>query len=312
MKNNVNQREVFYALPNDTSKEVIKMSDRPHHDPNCEPNLGDVHTQRHQLDEETREDLIDQFMDRLFSAEGDFDPSELERRLDELDAAGVDCGEFDVGRGLKEFHERFDAALESGPEEVELTRDVKKSSGYRRPLARIAIIAAALCAFVFTAQASGLDILGAIARWTSEQFAFVKVGEEKENRLDSTEFASLREALEYFEITEKLSPTVFPENAEVLDITVKERVDGVAFSAAYLFDGEKFQISIRRTSGAPFGEIEINDSNVEIYPAGGIEHHIMTDVKQIKATWKNGSWECFIAGNISRNDLVAMIDSIYE
>ena len=59
-------------------------------------------------------------------------------------------------------------------------------------------------------------------------------------------------------------------------------------------------------------EIEINDPNVEVYPAGGIDHHLMADVKQRKAMWYNGAWECYIAGDLTREDLLLMIDSIYQ
>lgn len=38
----------------------------------------------------------------------------------------------------------------------------------------------------------------------------------------------------------------------------------------------------------------------------------MTDIKQVKAVWNNGEWEGNIAGEISKVDLLLMIDSIYK
>jgi len=281
------------------------MSDCRHNAPNREPEAGDVQSQRQQLDEPTREQLVDRLVDCLFSFEGEADLEALDRCLEDLDKAGAVLEDFDVEQGLKDFHERFGDAFESEPQKSE------KNVRSRRPLARIAIIAAALCAFVFTAQATGLDIFGAIARWTSEQFSFVREGEMRGPK-DSLEYASLQVALDDLNVVEKLSPTKFPEGTELSDIQVRKQKDGIAISATYSLAEELFFISLRKVATAPHGQIEIENSDVEIYGSGGIEHHLMSDVKQRKVTWYNGAWECYIAGDLSRNDLLMMIDSIYE
>lgn len=281
------------------------MSDCRHNAPNREPQAGDVQIQRQQLDEQTREELLDKLIDCLYSFEDESDMAALDQCLEELDAAGAKREPFDVERGLQDFRERFGDALEGS------AQNVKKQTRYRRPLARIAIIAAALCTFVFTAQASGLDIIGAIARWTSEQFSFVKVNEEKDERQEQS-FDSLQMIVEASGITDKLAPTRLPEGATLKELRVKEDTGIVGFFASYTLDNEDFFISIRAATDIPHSEVEINDPNVEIYMAGGIEHHIMADVKQNKVTWTNGVWECYIAGSLTRDDLIVMIDSIYE
>lgn len=282
------------------------MSDCRHNAPNRGPHAGDVQTQWQQLDEQSREELIDKLVDCLYSFEGDTDTSAIDRCLEELEAAGAGCEPFDVEQGLKDFHERFAPAFE------DTTPVVKKKSSRRcRPLARIAIIAAALCAFVVTAQASGFDLLGAIARWTSEQFAFVREGDERETAPE-TEFLSLTDALLNGGVTEKLSPTKFPDGAELTDLRVRREEEAFLFFATYTLEEGNFFVSIRTADKAPYTEVEINSPEVPPYIAGGIEHHLMEDVKQRKATWYNGPWECYIAGNISEEDLRMMIDSIYE
>lgn len=282
------------------------MSDCRHNAPKREPAAGDVQNQRQQLDEQTREALADRLVDCLYSFEGEEDIEALDRCLEDLEMAGAVCEDFDVEQGLKDFHERFSDAFESSPQEV------KKPARSRRPLARIAIIAAALvCAFAVTAQASGLDILGAIARWTSEQFSFVREGEMRgpDKKL---EYDSLQDALDEYHVSEKLAPTKFLEGTVFSDILVRQEKNGLLITATYTLEESLFFISFRKVVGAPYGEIEINDPNVEIYKSGGIEHHLMSDVKQRKATWYNGEWECYIAGDLSRNDLLMMIDSIYQ
>lgn len=289
-------------------KEVKKMSDCQHNAPEREPNAGDVQTQGQQLDEQTREMLLDKLTDSFF-CEGDPDIEAIEKCLAELEAAGVECEAVDVEQGLKNFHERFAPLFE---DDVKLVAEKKKPSRFRRSLARIAIIVAALCAFVFTAQASGLDIIGAIARWTSEQFSFVKTDEEKDERMEGLSYTSLDAALIDAGITEQLGPAWFPEGTELKELRVKEDTGIIGFFASYAVDDEEFFVSIRSATDTPYMETEINGANVEIYTVGEIDHHIMTDVKQKKATWNNGTWECRISGNISHDDLLMMIDSIYK
>lgn len=284
------------------------MSDCQHNAPEREPNAGDVQTQGQQLDEQTREMLLDKLTDSFF-CEGDPDIEAIEKCLAELEAAGVECEAVDVEQGLKNFHERFAPLFE---DDVKLVAEKKKPSRFRRSLARIAIIAAALCAFVFTAQASGLDIIGAIARWTSEQFSFVKVDEEKDERLEDLPYETLYSALIDAGVTEQLVPVRFPERTELKEIQIRQETGELFFFATYELAGEKFFISVRSATDTPYMETEINDANVEIYTVGEIDHHIMTDVKQKKATWNNGTWECRISGNISHDDLLMMIDSIYK
>ena len=282
------------------------MSDCRHNAPNHGPDSGDVQTQWQQLDQANREELLDKLADCLFSLEGDADISSIDRYLEELEQAGAQSEVFDVERSLQEFHERYAPAFENSPSGAK-----KRNSRVRRPLARIAIIAAALCTFVITAQASGFDILGAIARWTSEQFAFVKVDEAKDKHYDGV-YTSLQDALDEWNIIEQLAPTKFPDGTILSDLMVRREKDGLLISGKYTLREEMFRISIRKVTEAPHLDVEINAEDVEIYLAGGIEHYLMADVKQRKATWNNGNWECRISGDLSREELLFMIDSIYE
>lgn len=281
------------------------MSDCRHNAPDRGLKAGDVQTQRQQSDELAREALLDKLVDCLYSFEGDTDTSVIDRCLEELEEAGEVTEDFDVEQGLKDFHERFGTAIKQEPKAVE-----RKAFRYRRLLARTAIIAATLFALIFTMQATGFDVFGAIARWTSEQFYFVK-DEVKVPDPKST-YASLQDALDDCDVTEKLAPTEFPEGSELSSVRIREEKDGVLISAKYTMGESVFFIALRRTDGVPYMETEINDPGVEIYEASGVEHHLLADVRQQKATWYNGGWECRISGDLSREDMLMMIDSIYE
>lgn len=282
------------------------MSDCRHDAPDHGPNKGGVQTQWQQLDPPNNEELLDRLADCLYSFEGEADIPSIDRCLEELEQAGVPGEDFDVERSLQEFHERYAPAFETRAGE-----NKKKGSRVRRPLARIAIIAAAICAFIVTAQAAGFDILGTIARWTSERFAFVKIDETKDDHQKGM-YRSLQEALSDWNVAEKLAPDKFPGGAELSDIMVRQTKENIAFSAKYALGERVFRVSIVKIGKESYSEIEINDPNVERYWRGGIEHHIMTDVNQVKAVWYNGPWECNISGALSKEQLLMMIDSIYE
>ena len=169
-----------------------------------------------------------------------------------------------------------------------------------------------MCIFTLTAQASGWDILGAIARWTNERFSYVIAGTQKDDTPEVKDFTSLQDALDMYNVTNLLSPTKFPSGTELSGVLVKKGDGFTSFSASYTLLGENFFISIREILNAPSTEVEIKDQNVEIYEVGEIKHYIMSDVKQRKVSWRNGNWQCHISGNLSHEDLLAMIDSIYE
>ena len=271
------------------------MSDCRHNDPNGQLDMGE---------ETGREELLDKLVDCLYSQEGDTDLSAIDRCLEELEQAGAACEGFDAERGLEQFYERFDAALDQQPKE-------KKGAGHRRSLTRILLIAAAVCAFAATAQASDWNVLGAIARWTGEQFSFVTAGEQRDVVPAAEEYTSLQDALDDYRITNKLLPTKLPEESELSGVVVKDGQGYLCITASYDYGGEKFFISLRDVTKTPNPVVEINDPEVEVYVAGNVEHYIMRDVKQTKVVWHQGAWECSISGSIPKDELLRMIDSIY-
>lgn len=48
------------------------------------------------------------------------------------------------------------------------------------------------------------------------------------------------------------------------------------------------------------------------YVVRGIQHYIVDDGAQTKIVWANGNFECRICGDISEEEAIAIIDSIYK
>lgn len=276
-----------------------------------------VQNQR-QLSTEEREKFLDAITDCLANIEKDSDIEGLERYLEQLDPENELGADFDLNRSLDEFYQKYEMGSSNKSEGQSASVAKKKNHRFFRCTARIAIIAAILCSFVVAAQASGFDILRVIAEWTNAQFHLEWITTTKPDitQTDEVEYTSLQDTLLSYGIEIPLVPTNFPDGSELVDTSAHEETDHLLITAEYKLPAGNLYITIRNNpinsyASVPFSDIEKDASDISIYNAGGIDHHIMVDVTQLKAVWKNDDWECYIAGNISYLEMVAMIDSIY-
>lgn len=287
------------------------MSDCRHNRSDHGLETGSVQNERQQvINGKTREQLVDELTDTMDGLYGEIDPDRIEELIAQIEQFGpILEREPDVEADLQEFMSKVD--FDSLDDEDEVPQKKKRKSFGR--IARIAIIAAALAGCVITAQGKGFSILDAIAQWTSDTIHYLTGYETSPNEAPEPEFASFQEALDESDVKEKLSPQRFPENTTLEEVVVKSMKGLLAFTAKYDVSGEELYISIRQVDIDLQPTVEKNDDeSVYIHIVNEIEHQITSDVKQNKAVWRNGGWECYMAGNISREELISMIDSIYD
>ena len=288
------------------------MSTCPHGDCGTDGLPQDnVRNQRQEISAEEREKLLDELADLIGHVRDEADLDRISRYLDRLDP---EPGGFDVERSLEEFHREYpaSAALSRGKP------DRPKRPAVFRRLAHIAIIAALCCAALMAVvQAAGFDLWGILARWTGADFSFVRPDDPPSSASDFSsgdqyEFDSLTDALTAYGNTLPLAPTRFPDDAVLKELYVVPDANSFLFYAAYIMPEGDLTVTLRQVESTPFSTVETNDETVEVYMAGGIEHHLITDVAQVKAEWYNQNWECKISGPLTREEIIAMIDSIYE
>lgn len=287
------------------------MSDCRHNKSDYGLEAGFVQTERQQvINGKTREQLVDELTDTMDGLYGEIDPNRIEELIAQIEQFGpVLEKEHDVEQSLQEFMSKvdFDGLDE---EDAEAKRTHRRSFGR---MARIAIIAAVLTGFIITAQGTGFSILNAIAEWTSETLHYITGYETNPGEAPDSEFVSLQEALDKSGVTEKLSPREFPENCMLEEVTVRAIQGLPIFTAKYDISDEEMFISIRQVDIGLQPEVEKSeDENVYIHVVNNVEHQITADIKQTKAVWRNGHWECMIAATLSRDELIVMIDSIYD
>lgn len=271
------------------------------------------------------ERLHDQLADLLFPEDdGEIDSEALDALLDRMEEvcplpASLST---DPEEGLERFRRRYGSVMEDMA--ADTAPDISPVPGKRhsvKPFARALPFAAALILLLgtVTAQAFGVDVFSAIARWTAEIFRLdggstpyavvrlhpLDVGEE-------ATYESPEEAVAAFGIDAPIVPKEIPEGFELVDVTVACRKTGILIYADYESKDGDIQIRYRETTAREFSTLERENGVVVSYDMGGIEHGLVSDLGRQKAIWQNGDFECMIVGDISEQEITDMVDSIYR
>lgn len=228
------------------------------------------------------------------------------------------------GRSLYDFDDDEPGSTKA------ITPDMPSPSGKkrisargRRRLGRLASIAAAIALLIgimtVTAYAMGYDLWGVIAQWTKDTFTFVPISENNRANIQTKDddFANLQMALDEFGVTTQLVPTWIPDGFILDDIVVDDTTmeDSITFQANYVNNEKYLTIYINMYDTADnvnYSAWEKDDHTVTELSVGGITFYIVENDSEPLAIWSNGQFECFISGNISTDDLIKIIRSIYE
>ena len=165
-----------------------------------------------------------------------------------------------------------------------------------------------------SADAMGFNLFGMVAHWTAEIFHFSSATETTEytepDQTDTIVYNSLQDALNAFHIPQRLAPTWFPEGYKLVDIETMDTPFEWSVYAIYAKGEENIQISVRQTIGKDPEQIEKNEDFIEVYTKNGVTYYIFQNTDYTQAVWTVGEFECVIAGNITTEEIKAMIDSI--
>lgn len=175
-------------------------------------------------------------------------------------------------------------------------------------------IAAVICIFIgtmITAQALGVDIWGPIARWTSESFHFEVFSRDADNETDYSQI----------ELTENSLPKEFvpgwiPEGFEVEETKLMSNSQGKSFYISFSGEGDAF-FSIILTKYESLESVndivfEKSDTNVETYVHDDKVFYIFPNEGTYTAAWSGNLLVYQISGNLSRDDLIKIIDCVGE
>lgn len=204
------------------------------------------------------------------------------------------------------------------PEEcldVESKKECKRIAApwVRRIIATAAVVA--LIVFIpITAKAFGQeDIWNVIAHWAMETFSFVNGENSEISEPDinhKEEYTSLQELLADYNRDDSIVPSWIPDGYTLEKIEQDITPVRESYRATYKNNERILKIRIQTYLDNDPGIIEINEDLIEVYESNGIEFYIFSNHNQNRTVWITDSYECYIAGDISIDEMKKMIDTI--
>lgn len=213
-------------------------------------------------------------------------------------------------------------------EEASLHRPRRKVVRFRMAFVAVLAVAALLGGMVL-AQAAGMDLFGAIARWTDETFHFesaqeggdrdssdlgwkgsagVTVGDSVQGEIIPAD--SVQEVLDQFCITEVTAPSWIPQGYTLKEVSVLAEEPYMFVLAATYVHPEKRMISFVLAThfNTSFATVEKSPGEVETWTQQGTTYYLMEDMKNYTIAWTTEHFECYLGGP-EKEILESMIDT---
>lgn len=221
----------------------------------------------------------------------------------------------------KEYLPLVDEDASSATNELDVLNEhvsETKTRKSRWTFKRIAGIAAALAIVIFAAgslipTADGSNVWSAFVDWTKETFGFNKdfQGEHIEypQQLDKLVVLLQEHDLSPAVLLPKYIPTGYKEA-----ITLCDERDGLIVFFCQLENGPNSIMLQYRYIEDPsaIGEYQKGDTDIEEYNINTRSYYILNNLETYTATWSDGSVECSIQNISSYDELIKMINSIFE
>lgn len=180
-----------------------------------------------------------------------------------------------------------------------------------RSLSAVAAVLVIIFIGSITAKAFGLDIWEAVVTWTQETFHLSGRNQTDEPNPDGDlKYASLNEVLVSVGINEPLLPTWVPDGYQLTDIIIDATPKQNTYIAIYENGSNALKITVHDYLGSTPTYIEQSEDFVETYEVSGVTYHLFSNNKRAQAVWVYDSYECYIFGELTIEELKLMIESI--
>lgn len=291
---------------------------------NC-PADGDVFMQM--LEAMTKEELTNGLNEALESmTDEDYDSALIDAYLAALDRKAPVPEIPDTDTSFANFKNRL---LQTFPakNDAAVSPRRKAQSVWRVGLVA-ALIVICLMGGMVVAQAAGVDVFGAIARWTDEVSSLGAIHFDGADDGASTPavtgygasssnedaYASLQEALDDYGITEFREPTWIPEGYRFEHVEVDSWSDNGSFIglyAEYRSKTDSLHIKIERYEGSANIQVEKTDTPVETFLVDGLTVYLLENIGNNSAAWVTEHYECYISGTAEKQVLKQIVLSAY-
>ncbi len=195
-------------------------------------------------------------------------------------------------------------------------RSMPKHKSNIIPFRRIAAIAACLVlvfSLSITANAfSFRDIWNAVITWAQETFSFSQhIDNGREPSPSSTVlYESLQDVLVKQGHSPEIAPTWIPTGFVLTDISVSDSPMQDIYIAYYNNGDKSLKISVKSYLQEEPEHIEVSGELLELFEFAGNDFYIHNNNHLLQAAWITNSYECYIAGDLTIEELKLMIESI--
>ena len=221
-----------------------------------------------------------------------------------------------AAEALESFKKNYytEAETTSDSESAAVTRKRISTGRWRRGLvAAVAAICILVVGNSITASALGFDLWEIIAKWTQETFHWGYAGQTEETNVPADygrPCDSLQELLDDYKVSVALVPTWIPDGYTEVNAKTEETPKQRRFAAVYQSGDNTIRIRIVDYLDGTPTQIEKSDTLLEVYSINGIDYYIFNNYDQLRATWINNNFECYITGPLTVSEIKEIIDSI--
>ena len=203
--------------------------------------------------------------------------------------------------------------VRSDPESQSAPTSTKKNRRFRpRKVLVVAAVLVLMFGSMLTAQAAGVDVFGAIGRWTEEKFHFEITPASEDGTTDYT----FREVSTERGFSKNLIPTWYPEGFEAFepeDNSIEDYVNSVYCQYINKEENRSYLAMVSQyydPSSIESTVYEKDETEVEIYEHDGKNFYIMSNLDSETATWSDGTFKIDIVGQLTVDEIKHIIDSI--
>ena len=162
-------------------------------------------------------------------------------------------------------------------------------------------------------QAFGIDMFGALARWTSDTFHFET--QPTENNSQSDLHGSIQAMLDVQGILGEYAPRWYPEGSKITQYTLQDNEFGLDTHVSFSASGEKrFYVRVREFNKSEDIGLLLSEKTVDFFEeylsSSDKMFYLFSNEDYVKGIWSDGKIVLSIRGNLSVEELKEMIDSI--
>ena len=199
----------------------------------------------------------------------------------------------------------------------------KRAVTFRR-VWRTALIAAAavacMLAVMVTAQAAGVDVFGAMARWTEDVFSFGQIPPDSEvsdnmnGEAAGPEFSSLQAAFDAYGMTEVHEPTWLPDGYVLgeLDVTYLDDPFQQTFAVSYTDNEGYVSINVMSYEDEPATQVQKTGDPVESVVKDGITFYLIQNTDNCAIAWYTDQYEYYLSSKNGKDILWQVVESMFS